>query len=226
MLRRIWDSIVEKVVEAVVWAILGSTALMMLASAALLQWTQTPWFWRRFVMAAVMFVGYTSILKFAPRWMIPKVTSRKPELHLHAFIQDDDNTVRVRVSNEGPTDTFVGEVWLVTGAGVFTNEHVNIRWLNHPGENRQIASGAVQYLELLRVPTEVSETEVNLKVFLLLPTTEKQLSPAWVMKKHVTHPIVIHLNVRSATTGESKGGTIHVILAKFEKSYRRFVISS
>jgi hypothetical protein len=227
MFKTLWDKLVEKAIEAIIWGILGSTALALWASAALLQWTNTPWFWRRAVMATVLFLSYTAILKFAPRWAIPHVSDNKHELYLNADGFEDEN-LRIRIQNPGPTDEFVAEVWLVAGGAGFVNEHIPVRWHNHAGDNRQITKGGTQYLHLLRAPrVVVNDNEATLQVFLLSPNNnETQLHPHWTLNNHIAPPIELHLYIRSASTGASTGALVTVNLAKAGTGVNRSVVLS
>ena len=224
MFKKLWDSLVQKAVEQMLAAIFLATTTALGASAALLQWTETPWHWRRFIMAATATLCYWSVLRFAPRWMIPSAATATPEIRADA--EFDGDLLLVRIRNSGPTDDFVAELTYLGGMiSPWPTLPCHLRWHQYATERREIIQGGTQYLEVFRVPFEEHGDSWTIQPFLLLLTTgEVSVKPGWVRYGLITETILLPITIHAIKQGTQRHLHLEVNVAAAESMIHRAAV--
>jgi hypothetical protein len=207
MFKKLWDGLVQRAIESIVAAIAAALAVMLGASAAILQWTTWPWYWRRAAMASIFAVVYWGFLRFAPRWMIPKATSKELDLIVRPDFEGD--TLLLHVTNQGEKDLIGASVGLIQGVGfpwpVFPS---GCRWFRQTTDTREILKGSTQHIELVRVtlrpmPDRPNEQEIEAVKF--LNTHEDiALRPNWIFVNRLSYPLGFRITMTGAESGLEK----------------------
>jgi hypothetical protein len=143
-------------------------------------------------------------------------SSPLPELNFrtHDFVEDD--TYRMTIMNNGPTDTFATQVTYISGLSQDQGP-LALRWRGSQQETREIIKGHTQELELLRVThtkaaQQVPEGRFNIdRIFLLTPTGEHDL-PIYRQRNRLAN-FTVSFQVTSVASGANNRYRAHIHIA-------------
>ncbi len=146
------------------------------------------------------------------------VVSGEPSVDVTATFEDE--TLILSIRNDGPTDSFVVQLRYLLGANpcgtvrfVFP---VSLRWKGQTGEQRDIITGQIQHVEVLKACPKLSEDRREAFVgplTLLTATCDVAMQPNWFVPGKLADGLHLWLDIAGAKNGTHRAVPLDVHLA-------------